>query len=104
MQQPYAQMCSYFGRSVRSTSGPTLGRVEDLLADARSRAPQWLVIRLVGLPPRHRALPLVLVLETNQHLIAPVTRRMLREAPPLSLRADLTTQQELELRRYWVDH
>ena len=102
--QHYAQIRSYLGRRVHSPTGLALGRVEDLLADTRSHAPQWLVLRLVGVREGHRALPLVLVLETERGLVAPVTRRILLEAPLVSLRSDLTAQQELGLRRYWMDH
>lgn len=102
--QPEVQIRRYLGRSVHSIAGPMLGRVEDVLADVRSHHPQWLLLRMTGLRRGCRAIPLAIVLETDQRLIAPVARGTLREAPGVSLRADLTAQDELELRRYWMDH
>lgn len=96
-------MCAYLGRCVRSSTGAVLGRVDDVLADASSRVPQWLVVRVVGPLPRHRALPLALLLEVKQGLIAPISRRALGRAPTIALGTHLTAKQELALRRYWMD-
>lgn len=104
MRQPDETICAYFGRTIRSSAGPPLGRIEDVLADARSRVAQWVVIRLPGPAPRYRALPLFLLIELDRGLMAPVSTRTLRRAPKVALGAALTAQQELALRRYWVDH
>lgn len=101
VDSPYAETCAYLGRTVSSTTGPPLGRIEDLLADAHSHAPQWAVIRLVGIRARYRALPLLLVLETERGLVAPVTRAMLRTTPTVALGVGLTAAQELALHGSW---
>ncbi|WP_435198429.1 PRC-barrel domain-containing protein [Janibacter sp. GS2] len=98
-----AAICAYLGRRVRSSTGGVLGRVDDVLADASSRVPQWLVVRVSGPLPRHRALPLALLLEMKQGLVAPVSRRTLGRAPTIALGAHLTATQELALRQYWMD-
>lgn len=97
-------ICTYLGRSIRSSAGPVLGRVDDVLADAHSRVAEWLVIRLPGPWSRHRAVPLFLLIDVEQGLVAPVSPHTLRRAPKVALGAPLTTQQELVLRRYWMDH
>lgn len=104
MGTPDATICTYLGRYVRGSTGVVLGRIDDVLADARSRVPQWLVIRLVGPLPRHRAMPLGSLLETDQSLMAPVSRHTLRDAPRVRLGAHLTARQELALRQYWMSH
>lgn len=104
MRNPVTDLGSYLGRPLRSSMGPALGRIDDVLADAQSRAPQWLIIRLTTMAPMHRALPLVLVLTLERGLVAPVTRRALRDSPKVRLGVDLTAQQELALHKYWMDH
>lgn len=104
MQHTHADICTYLGRRLLSSTGPTLGRVHDVLADARSRAPQWLVVRLPGLRSNHRALPLQLVLMLDRGLVAPVSPRTLRRAPRVRAGHHLTARDELTLRRYWIDH
>lgn len=104
MGTPDAAICTYLGRYVRGSTGMLLGRIDDVLADARSRVPQWLVIRVVGPLPRHRGLPLGFLLETDRSLVVPVSRRTLRQAPRVTLGAHLTARQELALRQYWMSH
>lgn len=104
MRDPSTGVSAYLERPVYSTAGPQLGVIDDVLLDARSRAPHWIVIRLLGPLRRHRAVPLVLVLEEQGRLALPLTALAVRHSPRLPRRADLTTHDELALRRYWLDH
>lgn len=93
---------AYLGRGVHSTSGPLLGHVVDVLADARSGAAQWVVVRLRGPVPRHRALPFALLLETARGLAVPLSRTTLRDSPQIKVGANMTARQELDLHSYWI--
>lgn len=104
MGDPFADSRHYLGRQVRNTAGTRLGRIEDVLLDARTRSPEWLVIRLPGLRRRHRGAPLLLAMEEYEGLVLPLTEETLRSSPRISWRAHLTTVQERALRRYWMDH
>lgn len=95
---------AYLGRGVHSTAGPLLGEVDDILADARSGAPQWVVIRVRALLARYRALPITLVLRTADGLIVPVSRTTLRNSPRIRPGTALTARQELQLHTYWTRH
>lgn len=94
----------YLDRPVRSSTGPILGRVYDVLADAYSRTPQWLVLRTAGPLPGYRAVPLQLVLDLDRGLVVPICARTLRRAPRIRRGHHLTAQEELVQRRYWMTH
>lgn len=104
MREPHPVGASYLGRRVHDARGTRLGRVDDVLLDARSACPQWLVIRLPGILSRRRGAPLLLAVEGVDGLVLPLTHQALRRSPPLPWRAHLTAVQELALRRYWMDH
>lgn len=104
MNDPHVALRAYLGRTVCSCSGATLGHIDDVLGDARSRVAQWAVLRLRGLLPRYRAIPLTLLVETAHGLVMPVSRSTIRASPPVRARSDLSARQERELRRYWTDH
>lgn len=104
MYTPHAVIRAYMGRLIRSSTGPTLGHVVDVLADARSRSPHWLVIRLRGPLGGHRALPLALSLQGADGLLAPVSRRTLQNSPRIRVGASLTARQELDVQTYWMTH
>lgn len=104
MREPCAGISTYLDKPVFSTTGSRLGTVDDVLLDARSQAPHWLIIRLPGPLRRLRVVPLVLVLEVRRRLAVPLTSRALRASPRVPWRAQLTAHDELALRRYWVDH
>jgi hypothetical protein len=91
-----------WGEAVLSPAGHPLGRVEDLLVDARSGNPQWVVVRLRGLLPRHRALPLALLRRAPGGFVVPVSRRSLRDSPRVVSGVALTARQELALYVYWA--
>lgn len=95
---------SYLGHEVRSTTGQLLGHIVDILADAESAVPEWVVVSLRGLLPRHRALPCALLLRTTQGLVVPVSRRTLRDSPQIRLGSAMTARQELDLHAYWTGH
>ncbi|KRE36916.1 hypothetical protein ASG73_11360 [Janibacter sp. Soil728] len=101
MPDPLATARRYLGRPVRTRRGVLLGRVSDVLSDAESRDPQWLVVRLRGVVPRHRPLPLQLVLEEEHALVAPISADVLRSAPVATVATDLRSSQEMSWRRYW---
>lgn len=104
MGDPYADSTHYLGRRVRNTAGTRLGRIEDVLLDARTRSPEWLIIRLPGLRRRHRGAPLVLAMEEYEGLVLPLSLHTLQRSPRIPWRRHLTTVQESALRRYWMDH
>lgn len=95
---------TYLGRMVRTAGGSALGRVSDVLADARSGTPQWLVVRVRGLRPRHRAVPIALCLESRGRLVVPTSVRQLLDGPSVRLRSPLTNRDELALRSHWSTH
>lgn len=95
---------SYLGHEVRSTTGQFLGHIVDILADAESAVPQWVVVSLRGLLPRHRALPFALLLRTTQGLVVPVSRRTLQDSPQIRSGSAMTSRQELDLHAYWTGH
>lgn len=104
MNNPHVALCTYLGQRVCSSSGATLGHIDDVLGDVRSKAAQWAVVRLRGPVPRRRAIPLTLLLETAHGLLVPASRALVRGSPPIKARSDLTSRQELELQRYWATH
>lgn len=95
---------TYLGHEVHTTTGPSLGHIVDILADAQSGAPQWVVVRLRSLLPRHRALPFALLLRTAHGLVVPVSRTTLRDSPQIRLGTAMTARQELDLHAYWTGH
>lgn len=104
MHTPDMVIRTYVGQTITSTTGARLGRVVDVLADARSRSPQWLVVRVRGPWAGHRALPLALSAQTADGLITPVSRNTLRDSPRIRLGAHLTAPQELDVQTYWTTH
>lgn len=103
MPAPYEAGIRYLHRRVLSCLGPRLGSVEDVLLDAHAQTPQWLVIRLPGPVRRRRAVPLLLATEGRGGLVLPLTKETLRRSPRVPWRTHLTADQELALRRYWMD-
>lgn len=101
MPDPLATASRYLGRAVRTRKGVLLGRVSDVLSDAESRSPQWLVVRLKGAVPRHRPLPLQLVLDDEVDLVVPISADVLRSAPVARVATHLVSSQEMSWRRYW---
>lgn len=93
----------YLGREVHAADGTLLGRVSDVLADARGGPPDWLVVRLVGPLPRHRAIPLRMSIEVTGRLLVPTSRAALRSAPAVRLGRGLTAPEELRQRRHWSE-
>lgn len=93
---------SYLGHEVRSTTGQLLGHIVDILADAESAVPQWVVVGLPGLLPRHRAIPFALLLQTTRGLVVPVSRTTLRNSPQIRLGSAMTARQELDLHAFWT--
>ncbi|NYF96744.1 PRC-barrel domain-containing protein [Janibacter cremeus] len=104
VHSPDMAIRNYLGHEVHSTAGPLLGHIVDILADARSGVPQWAVVTLRGLLPRHRALPFALLLRTAHGLVVPVSRTTLRDSPQIRLGTAMTARQELDLRAYWTAH
>lgn len=92
----------YLDRRVHASTGEYLGRVSDVLSDARSMDPQWLVVRLRGILPRHRPLPIQLVLDEERNLVTPITAEMLQRAPVAEIATDLGAEEEIGWRRYWA--
>lgn len=91
----------YLGHRIHGARGDTLGHVVDILADARSGVPHWLVIRVAGLRRSHRAAPISLCLASRGRLVMPVTRQALLEGPLVRPRTALTAAEELALRVHW---
>jgi len=92
---------TYLGRTVHTAGGTALGRVDDVLADAHSRTPDWLVLRVRGLRPRRRAVPIALCLESRGRLLVPTSTRQLLDSPPVRPHCALTNRDELALRAHW---
>lgn len=103
MNDPHVALRAYLGQTICSSSGATLGHIDDVLGDVRSRAAQWVVVRLRGPLPRHRAIPLTLLLETRHGLVVPASPTAVRSSPPVRARSDLSARQEQELQRYWTE-
>jgi sporulation protein YlmC with PRC-barrel domain len=97
-------LCRYLGRRVHSTDGRTLGVVADVLADARSGAVQWLVVRVAGMRSRYRTVPVNVSIEVRGRLVVPTSRHMLLAGPPVELGVALTSPDELRLRAHWTTH
>ena len=95
---------TYLGRVVHTAGGTALGRIVDVLADAQSRTPHWLVLRARGLRPRHRAVPIALCLESRGRLLVPTSTGQLLDSPPVRLRGPLTSRDEIALRAHWFTH
>lgn len=93
----------YLGREVHAADGTLLGHVSDVLADARGGALDWLVVRLVGPLPRHRAIPLRMSIEVTGRLLVPTSRAALRSAPAVRPGRGLTAPEELRQRHHWSD-
>lgn len=106
MPEPFEKaVCSalwqYSGRRVHTISGVVLGRVVDVLGDAHSGAPQWVIIRVWGPRWSHRAAPIGLCLESLGRIVLPTSRRGLCAGPSIRPGVALTAQEELNLRAYW---
>nr|WP_257910678.1 hypothetical protein [Janibacter limosus] len=101
MPDPLATAGRYTaGRCARRRASSS-ARVSDVLSDAESRSPQWLVVRLKGAVPRHRPLPLQLVLDDEVDLVVPISADVLRSAPVAGVATHPVSSREMSWRRYW---
>lgn len=91
----------YLWRALHTVRGRVLGTVVDVLGDAESGTPQWLVVRVRGLLRKDRAAPISLCIESRGQLVMPTSRRALREGPRVRPGTNLTARDELRLRVHW---
>lgn len=103
MPSASSDVMEHLGRKVVSTSDETLGRVSDVLAEAETRTPRWLVIQLRRPLWGHRAVPLSLAVEKRQRIYLPLSSATLRGSPPVRIRSSLTAAEERSLTAYWAD-
>lgn len=93
----------YLGREVLAADGTLLGHISDVLADVRSGTADWLVVRLVGPLPRHRAIPLRMSIEVTGRVLVPTSRAALRAAPAVRPGRALSAPEERRQRRHWSE-
>ena len=90
------QVRAWSGHRLDEISGAAVGKVEGLLVDESSGAPEWLVVRMgrfghYGLVPARDAV------EGVGHVWVPYTREQIRAAPHADPKSALTAAGEREL-------
>ena len=101
MRHPSIGAEAWLDRSVLDAQGHAAGCVADVLLDVRSGTADWVLIRMTGLLPRHRAVPVSALREVAGALQVAASRRRLLGSPPVRPGRSLTTTEELILSGYW---
>ncbi|MBF6599388.1 MAG: PRC and DUF2382 domain-containing protein [Dehalococcoidia bacterium] len=89
------------GKPVYDSSGDTIGSIEDIYIDDRSREPEWLGLGTGFLGMKHAIVPLAQASIRDDGLAVPYEKDMVNGAPGIADDEDISADQESELSRYY---